>query len=226
MASRRLVVVPFELVRPLLEPTIEETPLLKPKQILRQQLVPKTKVALYSSALNRQLGIKFPDTAGEVSVPIEQQNQTGDTQTTINTEESRTATINESPRQPSPEPPLESTPVNTRRRPPPRKGLSPRAILQRRLREQLNQFVTTENRVNDLNGEVIAGSDATKLIDYVTDPDTSRRAPRGIKAFITLIRALDIGQTLIINPTARKAFLKKNRPAAAARIDWDDLGYD
>lgn len=205
MASRRLVVVPYEMVRTLLEPTIEQTAVLKPTQILRQPLVPATKVALYASALNRQLGIKYPDVAGEASVSIQEQN-------------------NSPP--PSPTPPTPPAPEPPARRVQPKRGLpSPRTALQRRLRSRLGEFITKENKVLNIEGDVIRGADANKLINYVTNPDYPNRTPRASAPFIDLLRALDIDGSLIANEDAKVQFLRKKQ-LTGSRLNWDDLGYD
>lgn len=225
MASRRLVVVPFEMVRPLLEPEVQQSSVLKPTEILRQSLLPATKAALYASALNRQLGIKYPDVAGEVAVPIEEQNKTRDVSPSIN---SPLASINDyTPRSESPPgiDPSFQTPVQTinpPRRQVSREAPSPRTILQRRLRYYLREFITKENKVLTLRGDVIAGSDATKFIDYVTNSNFTRRAPRGSVSFVGLLREIEIPETIIANEEALKIFKK---PLVGVQLNWDDLGY-
>lgn len=73
MTARRLVVLPFELVRDILEPKVNaETPLV-PEQILQAPAPAELKSNLYSSALNKQLNLKYPENLGDVPQPLEAQ---------------------------------------------------------------------------------------------------------------------------------------------------------
>lgn len=253
--SRRLVVVPFDLVQPLLEPRIVQQSKLLPSEVLKQPLVPATKIALYASALNRQLGLKHPEGAGDPGQSIADQNSTvvyGDSsflspesqeprrevmthdvvaKETESGQESRLESQAESVPETSRQSqltssPLIETPTGTLPKLRPRRGVTtPRIAAQQRLRTKLGTLITKDNQILGQDGSLLEGSDATKLIDYATNPDYYLRAPRQHRTFLSLLKQINVDDTLIKNLKAKKIFAGEKK-VRAKRLKWDNLEYD